>query len=82
MWRPHDWKNPHTPMGEENFVDLADAHFRHIADGKHYAYESGADAILEELIQCGKHTDGKAPTLCINIHPNQSGWVVFIPDER
>lgn len=48
-YRPEGWKNPHVPMQEEPFVDLVDAHFRQIADGKHTAYEAGADAMLEGL---------------------------------
>ena len=49
MYRPKDWKNPNTPMQRENFASLSDAYFRQIADGKHIAYEAGADAMLEGL---------------------------------
>ena len=73
MWRPNNWKNPHTPMQEGNFANLADAHFRQIADGKHYAYEDGANAMLEAL---------KADKVEIGTVFSSSGWLVFIPDKE
>jgi len=72
MWRPKEgWNNPHTPMQDTPFVDLADAHFRQVSDGKYTAYEDGADAMLRNVIPllttihaqlCGvRITGGKTP---------------------
>lgn len=75
MWRPDDWKNPHTPMQKNRFVDLADAWFRDISDKRHRAYEAGADAMLEAL--------RKGATRVNNIGdvPKGKGVIVFIPEE-
>ena len=80
--RPNNWKNPHRAMENIPFADLFDAHMRQKSDDRYRAYEAGADAILEALKEEGKYTEGKAPTLSINVLPEQKGWLVFIPDKE
>lgn len=65
MWRPEGWKIP------THYIDLID-------DREQDAFDSGADAMLGVLKSCGRHTDGKSPTLSISV--KESGWLVFIPD--
>jgi len=68
MWRPANWSPPDRQ-------DLPDWSVEQI-------YEAGANDMLEALKNLGKHTDGKAPTLSINVLPRQTGWLVFIPDKE
>lgn len=68
MWRPNDWKNPWIKT------------IPHSAG--HSAFEAGADAILKALMELGVPADGLAPTLSINVSPEQKGWLVFIPEEN
>jgi len=78
MWRPDDWIE--TISFEEiskispQLVSMMTAKERKI-------YEAGADAILKALKREGKYTDGTAPTLSIDVLPEQKGWLVFIPEE-
>jgi len=60
MYRPENWVNPHDLSGEK-YIGLLD---------KHYAFEAGADAMLEAL----KHRVGSRR------NKGNSGWLVFIPD--
>lgn len=87
MYRPEGWKNPHTPMQDEPFTDLANAHFRNIADGKHIAYEAGADAYGEALVKQGRYI---TPATYIDYPPliasigaqGKRGHIVFIPEVK
>lgn len=68
-WRPKNW------------LKLYRKFYRTGESSTRETYEAGADAVLEALKVDGKHTDGKAPTLSINVRPEQQGWLVFIPDK-
>ena len=63
MWRHDDWINPYKegcPMFNEDFTDPN--------IGKAFAYEAGADAMLEKLRSLGVK--------------EYHGTSVFIPDEE
>ena len=73
MWknnRPEGFKNPHLYFGSPH------TEFEIIANGKHEAYEAGADAKLEGL--------RKGATRVNNIGdlPKGKGVLVFIPGEK
>jgi hypothetical protein len=61
MWRPKGWKNPER---DKTYLCCSTSE---------YAYEDGADAMLEELI---KHHTWVRPI----IGEAQHGILVFIPD--
>lgn len=67
MWRPDGFKELLVKRGIDFGSPIGEAF---------------ADAILEALKKKGKHTDGLAPTLSINVRPEQKGWLVFIPDKE
>ena len=61
-YRPECLKNPHTPMSNKPFIDLADSHFRGISDDKYWAWEAGASAMGEHILSLLKE---KAPSSVI-----------------
>uniref|UniRef100_A0A6M3KAZ8 Uncharacterized protein n=1 Tax=viral metagenome TaxID=1070528 RepID=A0A6M3KAZ8_9ZZZZ len=86
MWRPEGWEQGRgiTPTSRTLLycIEEKPLKYRHPTEGEKGLFELGADAMLEALRREGKHTDGRAPTLSINIRPEQSGWLVFIPDKE
>lgn len=78
MWRPNDWKNPHNPEANIFPDEVSWTCVRR----EHNAFEAGADAMLEGLKKLGKHTDGTAPTLSIDVLLGQSGYLILIPDKK
>jgi len=74
MWRPYivEWNKAYKPK---------EVYAKATKDIDRELFEAGADAMIEALILRGKHTDGIAPTLSINVLPEQGGYLVFIPDK-
>ncbi|KKN54541.1 hypothetical protein LCGC14_0591330 [marine sediment metagenome] len=75
MWRPKDWER-HILLALDEIKEG-----KPVSNDEIDIYEAGANAMLEALKETGKHTDGLAPTLSINVLPEQKGWLVFIPEE-
>ena len=78
-WRSKDWKNPYRDMFGKGELTLKEDY----ETNQHYAYEAGADAMLEALLVRAKRIQD-SPVL-IQEHLTQvltDGTWVFIPDER
>ena len=79
--RPEGFKNPYSLVDTAtcNFVavDIDEADRNNAA---HFAYEAGADAMLEGLKKEGKHTDTLPHGFHINV--DKRGYLVFIPEEK
>ena len=78
-YRPDDWIKQRSKFFEENQQENRWGKTRQLD------YETGADAMLEELKRKGQHVDRKT-TITNNQNPEtfyqfESGWLVFIPDE-
>ena len=79
-WRPEGWENPHPqPNGK--------MHYQPITGLQRLAYENGADAMLAALrAAAGRHhispSDNDIPCKLPELWLGQTGYVVFIPDEK
>jgi len=72
MYRPKGFKNPYSFMRGRPFKHITNAN-------PDYAYEAGADAMLEGLRKRGKYCVNSVGRL--KTHKNKLGWLVFIPEE-
>jgi len=72
MWRHKDWKNPYPDDGSTPYiVDITSTRIM-----MHRAWEGGADAMLEGLLEHGLKVNN------LSIENQGKGTVIFIPEEE
>ena len=77
-WRPTDWKNPH-PYADKVYEEMRSV----LPNSEHYAFEAGADAILEALKKNGKLLEkGLIPMPPCMLYNQERVHIVFIPEEH
>ena len=70
-WRPDNWKNPHSVLGQ-----------RTKNHRKYDVFEAGADAIVRALREEQGVRITKATSMTTTpIFEKAEGWLVFIPDK-
>jgi len=83
QWRPSNWKNQ-NPYKDHwgNEMTLREDY----ETNQHYAFEQGADAMLETLKKVGVYDNkdalfvGNNKKEGLQIKHSPRGWLVFIPD--
>jgi len=89
MWRPEGWVNKHYHIIEERKERLTEpmnTTFGFVKDLQGWAYESGADAMLEALRSGATYlnndgTHGYGLVLGRKLERGEKGWLIFIPDK-
>ena len=89
-WRPEGWENPYLAVSYDiNNEDKAGGHpeAMHILFENSKVCEASADAMLTALrASAGRHhispSDNDIPCKLPELWPGQTGYVVFIPDEK